>query len=347
MKTLEYKWQSPSNIALIKYWGKHDRQLPCNPSISFTLDQAQTQTSLVVEFGKSGKPFELNFLFEGIENTSFANKINKKLESLSDVLPMLKTGVSLTVNSLNTFPHSAGIASSASSMSALALCLLEAQYALDGNEAATSSNLFRQEASSLARLLSGSACRSLFPVLGQWGKAEDLAGSSDEWAIGVEAHPVFSTYRNDILIVSRKEKTVSSTAGHNLMTNHPFANARYQQACTNLQAILRALKTGDVEVVGDIMELEALVLHGLMMSSTPSFILLEPNSLNIINEIRQYRAQSGLPLYFSIDAGPNIHLLYPAEIESRLADFIETRLKPFCINGQIIKDKVGMGASRI
>jgi diphosphomevalonate decarboxylase len=346
MKTLEYKWQSPSNIALIKYWGKREGQLPCNPSISFTLDQAQTQTSLVVDFGKTERPFELNFLFEGLENASFANKIIKKLEGLGEVLPMLKTGISLTVNSSNTFPHSAGIASSASSMSALALCLLEAQYALDGNEA-TTSNLFGQEASSLARLLSGSACRSLFPVLGQWGKAPDLAGSSDEWAIGVEAHPVFSTYRNDILIVSRKEKTVSSTAGHNLMTNHPFANARYQQACTNLQTILPALKTGDVEVVGDIMELEALVLHGLMMSSTPSFILLEPNSLNLINEIRQYRAESGLPLYFSIDAGPNIHLLYPAEIESRLADFIETRLKPFCVNGQIIKDKIGMGASRI
>lgn len=347
MNTFEYKWQSPSNIALIKYWGKYGRQLPCNPSISFTLDQAQTQTSLKIEHGKSRTPFELNFLFEGVENTSFANKINKKLEGLGEVLPMLKTGISLTVNSFNTFPHSAGIASSASSMSALALCLLEAQYALDGNNKATSSNLFRQEASGLARLLSGSACRSLFPVLGQWGKTQDLPESSDEWAIGIEAHPVFSTYRNDILIVSRKEKSVSSTAGHNLMTNHPFANARYQQATVNLQNILPALKTGNVEVVGDIMELEALVLHGLMMSSTPSFILLEPNSLNIINEIRQYRTQSGLPLYFSIDAGPNIHLLYPAEIESRLEDFIETRLKPFCVNGQIIKDKVGMGASRI
>ncbi len=190
MKTLEYKWQSPSNIALIKYWGKREGQLPCNPSISFTLDQAQTQTSLVVDFGKTERPFELNFLFEGLENASFANKIIKKLEGLGEVLPMLKTGISLTVNSSNTFPHSAGIASSASSMSALALCLLEAQYALDGNEA-TTSNLFGQEASSLARLLSGSACRSLFPVLVSGAKRRTWQAHRTSGPLALRLTPCF------------------------------------------------------------------------------------------------------------------------------------------------------------
>ena len=116
-------WRSPSNIALIKYWGKYGNQLPRNASISFTLDAAHTETTL--EYGPKmteKKGISVDFLFNGISNKSFAERIEKFLHQLLPIFPFLSQ-IELTIFSSNSFPHSAGIASSASAMSALALCL--------------------------------------------------------------------------------------------------------------------------------------------------------------------------------------------------------------------------------
>ena len=121
------RWRSPSNIAIIKYWGKHGVQLPRNPNISFTLDKAFTETTLhFVQKSKNDTPddISLHFLFENQENEAFRLKQLKFLRSLIPIFPFL-TKYQLNISSHNSFPHSAGIASSASSMSALALCLCE------------------------------------------------------------------------------------------------------------------------------------------------------------------------------------------------------------------------------
>ena len=116
-------WRSPSNLAIIKYWGKYGRQLPRNPSISITLDQAFTETTLEYQ-PKIGadEGIELEFLFDNQPNEAFRTKLLKFLESITDIFPFLRQ-LKLKIKSYNSFPHSAGIASSASSMSALALCL--------------------------------------------------------------------------------------------------------------------------------------------------------------------------------------------------------------------------------
>ena len=340
-------WESPSNIALIKYWGKHGRQLPQNPSVSFTLSTASTRTFIsYVEENKRGE-IALHFTFEGKENPKFSARIEKFLASIAtEYFPFLYE-MTLTIDSSNSFPHSSGIASSASGMSALALCLCDIEAQISGKP--KDDDAFIQKASLISRLGSGSACRSVFPIMGAWGFHPKINGSSDEYAIGVEQYvdPIFKTFHDDILIVSAKEKSVSSTAGHNLMVNNPYATARYAQANERMSLLLKALSSGDLSSFGKITEDEALTLHALMMCSDPSYILMEENSLVVIKKVISFREDTGVPLYFTLDAGPNVHLLYPDEFTAQVRSFILSDLVPYCHEGRVIHDQVGQGAQKL
>ncbi len=343
----EIHWRSPSNIAIIKYWGKYGQQLPKNPSFSFTLSAAFTEMVLDFELKESDNgQIDLDFLFEQKENEPFKAKILTFLESLLPVFPFLKQ-LKLTIQTANSFPHSAGIASSASSMSALALCLCSLEDKLFGTLQNTSD--FDKKSSFIARLGSGSACRSIFPFASIWGKTSEFADASDEFGASAESilHDDFKNFHDDILIVSAAEKPVSSRAGHALMEGNPFAEPRYLQARQRLRDLIPALKSGDVEKFGQICENEALTLHALMMSSQPSYLLMQPNSLKIIEKVRAWRTETKLPLFFTLDAGPNVHLLYPEEIISDVRGFIESDLRGFCENGAVLQDWVGEGPEEI
>lgn len=340
-------WRSPSNLAIIKYWGKHGMQLPRNPSISFTLERAYTETRLEYRPKESKEPgIILDFYFNEQPNEVFKAKIKKFLESLIDIFPFLKQ-LHLIIHSKNSFPHSAGIASSASSMSALALCLCSLEKELFGT--LQDETEFKQKASYIARLGSGSACRSVYGDMAIWGATTSVEGSSDLFAIpfGDQMHEVFKTYHDDILIISKGEKSVSSRAGHELMDSNIYAHSRYEQAKQRFHNLIGALKTGDVDEFGKIAEHEALTLHALMMLSNPPFILLKPNTLSAIEKIQAFRNETGLPLYFSLDAGPNLHLLYPDKYTTEVQNFINTDLLKYCENEQYIQDKVGLGPAKL
>jgi diphosphomevalonate decarboxylase len=352
-------WRSPSNIAIIKYWGKHGVQLPRNPSISFTLNKAFTETTLAFSekgYGVERNDISLNFLFENEPNEAFRLKQLKFLRSILPIFPFLKN-YELSVSSHNSFPHSAGIASSASSMSALALCLCEMELVItdakfqisDLKANYTEGSSFFKKASTIARLGSGSACRSLFPTMAAWGVCSEIEGANDAYAVGFEfdTHEVFKTYHDAILIASRGEKSVSSRMGHGLMENNPFAAPRYQQANERMTAVVAALRSGDVHAFGQIAEDEAMSLHALMMTSSPSFTLLKPNTLRMIEILRAWREATKLPAYFTLDAGPNLHLLYPDSIKSEVNSLIVNELQPLCEDGMIIFDNVGQGATRL
>ena len=170
---------------------------------------------------------------------------------------------------------------------------------------------FRQKASYVARLGSGSACRSVFPGLTVWGKTKALTGSSDLLAIPVvEVDPVYTALRDTILIVNKKEKPVSSSEGHSRMLGHPFAEARVKQAGRNTADLLQALKTGDKQTFIRIVENEALTLHALMMTSDDGFMLMNPETVRIISRIQEIRKETSLNICFTLDAGPNVHLIY-------------------------------------
>lgn len=340
-------WRSPSNLAIIKYWGKHGIQLPQNPSISLTLSKAYTEMTLNYQPKQHEEP-TIDFLFENKPNEPFRLKIAHYLTSLYDMLPFLRD-YDLQIESHNSFPHSAGIASSASSMSALGLCLTTMERDLGGllGKKKADTHFFKR-ASMFARLGSGSACRSVYPIAAVWGKCKDVYNSSDKYAVPYQddVHPIFHTFHDDILIVSKREKSISSRVGHRLMENNVYAKGRYAQARERMKDVLKAMESGDLEKFGIIAEDEALTLHALMMTSSPSFTLLHPNTLKIIELVRAWRTIMKLPLYFSLDAGPNPHLLYPENIENEVHDFIQNELLQYCENKQYIRDKVGMGAIR-
>ena len=335
-------WASPSNIALVKYWGKRGKQLPQNQSISFTLSECRSET--FAEFEKADR-FGFSFFFEGKENPAFGAKIEKFLMDNQAFFPFINQ-LNLKVESRNSFPHSSGIASSASSMSAFVMCLMEIECLLAGP--LTGSGILTK-ASYFSRLASGSAARSVFPTMALWGKTEAYEGSSDEYAVSLsdDIHPVFKTYHDSILIVSGETKSVSSRAGHALMEGNPYASARYSQANKNIIDLLSALKSGDLGTFMTITESEALQLHALMMCSNPSFILMKPNTLSIINEIRVFRNETKIPLCFTLDAGPNVHLLYPESEAKKVEHFINDNLAAYCVDNKWIADHVGDGPKKL
>lgn len=334
------RWQSPSNIAIVKYWGKHGNQLPSNPSLSFTLSSAHTTTTIT--YSKEGDA-QLTFYFEGKDHPAFARRIEQYLESVFRIYPVLRD-YRFHIRSENSFPHSTGIASSASAMSALALCF--------GTIASTLSKALtpasKQTISELARLGSGSASRSIYGPVAVWGAHPKIPGSSDNYAVPVEnMHATFDGLCDSILIVDRGEKAVSSSAGHALMHGHPFAEQRFAQARHNLDRLIPALRNGDIETFIEVAETEALSLHAMMMTSTPSYMLMKPGTLEIIEAIRALRASSGTPVCFTLDAGPNVHVLYPGQVAPEVRSWIDSTLKQYCAEGQVIHDQAGAGPIRL
>jgi diphosphomevalonate decarboxylase len=339
------EWECPSNIALIKYWGKYDKQLPLNPSLSFTLSKSVTRTS--VDYTHANDlPFSLEFRLNGAIHKPFSNRIIRFFKDIAPYLPFVQN-TQFVINSANNFPSSAGIASSASSYGALALslCSIEKQmYKTDDHQ-----DEFLRKASFMARQGSGSASRSVYGGYALWGRAPKMEQSIDEAAIplSVRINPVFQSYRDAILIVNSGEKAVSSSEGHKLMIDHPYSAARVIQAGSNLSRLFGALEKGDSETFAEIVENEALSLHALMISSRPGIILMKPETLEIIDHIRNFRKESGLPIAFTLDAGPNVHLLYPAFCENEVGAFIHNRLMSSCENGQVIYDEIGKGPLQI
>ncbi len=323
---------SSANIAIVKYWGKRAIQLPLNPSISFNLKHCITNTKIKYTINKKLNDYSFDFLFENKPNIKFEEKLLVFFKRIEQFLPWLKR-FHLNIESSNTFPHSSGIASSASSYSALAKSLAEIHLQITGETLSSSI------VSEIARLGSGSACRSTQPGWNLWGTS-DFEGSNDLNAIEInhKVHHSFKTIQDTVLIVSNDQKQISSTAGHQLMENHPYKQARIQQATNNVNQLLQALENGDWNLFIEIAELEALSLHGLMMSSSPGYTLLLPNSLTIISKIREFRASTKIPVCFTIDAGPNIHVLYPESNKIEVLEFIERDLKKYCINNLLIKD---------
>lgn len=339
-------WKAPSNIALIKYWGKRENQIPANPSLSFTLSSCATTTSVEYRrLEKGGADFDFDLFFEGNPMESFRPKIEIFLKRIEMYLPFLKE-YHFKIETSNSFPHSSGIASSASGMAALALCLMDLEKELDpGMEA----DFFNNKASFLARLGSGSASRSIEGDLILWGADQEFPKSSDLYAIKYPfgVHGVFRNYQDTILLVHKGQKQVSSTVGHDLMHNHPFSEQRFVQARRNLSRIRPILSNGDLPAFVQLVESEALTLHAMMMTGNPYFMLMKPNTLEIINKIWEFRQSTDTNVCFTLDAGANVHVLYPENEKDLVLQFIKNELVVYCENGQYICDQIGFGAERV
>jgi diphosphomevalonate decarboxylase len=209
----------------------------------------------------------------------------------------------------NNFPTGTGIASSASAFAALAVA----------SAAAAGLHLDEAELSRLARTGSGSACRSVPAGFVEW-----QAGSTyqDSFAFTI-ASPEYWTLVDCVAIVSTEHKPTGSTEGHALADTSPLQAARLADAPRRLDICRRAIRTRDFETFADIVELDSNMMHGVMMTSNPRLMYWQPVSLAVMEAVQRWRAE-GLPVCFTLDAGPNVHVLcevaYQQQVESKLSE---------------------------
>lgn len=329
--------EAPSNIALVKYWGKKGEQLPANPSLSMTLGSCSTKAAVRFALSERETSAEPRLFFHGEPNADFLPKIETFIKRVRPLYPFVDYLQELEIRTENSFPHSSGIASSASAFAALALAFEEIHRSLNGEE------LDLRRASNAARLGSGSACRSLQGGFNLWGRLSEESGD-DQCAVNLEnVHPVFQGMRDAVAIVSSQEKSVGSSAGHSLMRDHPYSQARREQALANVRAALACLEEGDVWGLGEIVESEAMALHALMMTSNPSYMLMKPATLKILEMVKQFRDIQKAPVFFTLDAGPNPHILYLEKDREKVENILLQTIIGHCEKGRVIMDYRGEG----
>ncbi|MCI1979145.1 MAG: diphosphomevalonate decarboxylase [Bifidobacteriaceae bacterium] len=292
-----------TNIALVKYWGKKDAELrlPFTSSISMTLDRFYAQTTFEV-LPASG---ESEFILDGaVVRPAAAERVMKYVKLLQR---RFSVSGNFRIVSENHVPMSAGLASSSSAFSALAAAFAKA-YELE---------VSREELSRMARLGSGSACRSVFGGFVKWEKGTDDASSI--------AIPLVEAPTIDLTLlaveINTKQKLVPSTVGMRRVVEtspyYPTWVEDTERACTLMEEAIRA---EDFTRIGQIAQQSALDMHALNLTARPGFTYFQPETLLAISTVEQLNA-AGVECYFTIDAGPNIKVLTRAgnveEIVSR------------------------------
>jgi len=292
-----------ANIALIKYWGNRDDalRLPANGSISMNLDGLLTRTR--VEWGGSRRKDSLT-----INGRSISGNGLQRVSLFLDIIrKMVGFSLAAQVTSKNNFPSGAGIASSAAAFAALALA---------GSKAA-GLELSEAELSRLARRGSGSACRSIPSGFVEWRMDEGDAGS---FASSL-APPEHWELADCIAILSTEHKTVGSTTGHALAGTSPLQAGRITGAPHRLDLCRRAILERDFEALAAVVELDSNLMHSVMVTSTPPLFYWQPSTLAVMTQVRDWRS-GGLPVCYSVDAGPNVHVLTEAIQGGKIASML-------------------------
>jgi len=293
------------NIAFIKYWGNRDDnlRLPSNGSISMNLGGLETRTQVLFD-----EDLPADILTINRETTGGA-----ALDRLSQVLEIVRNMAGINtfarVLSDNNFPTGAGIASSASAFAALALAAAKAA----GLE------LSEGELSRLARRGSGSACRSVPGGFVEWKAG---SGDQDSFAVSI-APPDHWDLADCIAVISTKHKATGSSQGNAVAGTSPLQMARVEDAPRRLDICRNAVLQRDFEALTAIVELDSNLLHAVMMTSSPALFYWQPATLMVMQSIREERAR-GLPACYSIDAGPNVHVITPQVETRRVTDFLSS-----------------------
>ena len=280
------------NIALVKYWGNRDQmlRLPSNDSLSFNLGDLRTTTT--VEFDPLLVRDEVSINGRVVNGPSY-ERVCHHLDRIADsAFSVLGSDgharPCARVTSINTFPMGVGIASSASGFAALTLAACAA-LGMQKTEA---------ELSGLARLGSGSACRSVPGGFVAWHEA---------YAVSI-APPQHWSLVDAIAIVAEQHKVVGSTEGHALAHTSPLQAARVADTPRRYDLCRQAILNCDFALLAEVIEQDALMMHAVIMTAQPSTVYWVPATLNVTNAVRRLRAD-GVPVAFTIDAGPNIHCI--------------------------------------
>lgn len=298
--------KAPANIAFVKYWGKKDAALktPLTDSFSMTIDQSITTTTVAFDTQLTRD----EVFFDG--KVVSGREEQKVIEHLDRIRALGKNTLFARVYTKNSFPSGAGVASSASGFAALTLAAASA-LAL---------TLSTRQLSILARLGSGSASRSIPDGFVWWHAGTDSDSSyaeslfpSDHWDI-----------RDIVCIVSDKEKKVGSTEGMGGIRTSPFWRERLKAVPETIDACIGAVRRKNFREFGVVVERECINMHAVMMTQEPPLFYWSDTTMRIINALVDVRSRIDFPVFFTIDAGPNVHLLCESKQEKAVESFIQT-----------------------
>ncbi|MCP4138910.1 MAG: diphosphomevalonate decarboxylase [Chloroflexi bacterium] len=290
MKILKSTAISHPNIAFIKYWGNrdHDLRLPVNGSFSMNLEGLTTKTQVIFREDLSKDKLVLN------EEEASGAGLARVSQILDEVREMAGLKIYAEVISENNFPTGAGIASSAAAFAALALAASKAAE-LELDEAALSV---------LARHGSGSASRSIPGGFVEWQVGDDDK-SSYAFSIAPAEHWELA---DCVAVVSTGHKETGSTQGHPLAVTSPLQTARVADAPRRIEICRKAILERDFETFASVAEEDSDIMHAVMMTSKPALFYWQPATLRVMQAVRDWRAE-GLPVFYTIDAGPNVHVI--------------------------------------
>lgn len=291
------------NIAFIKYWGNCDpsSRIPANGSISMNLDGLFTKTTVTFDPSLPADELLLNGLAQsGAPLTRVGN-------FLDSVRQIAQIDAHARVASENNFPMGAGIASSASAFAALSLAASRA----------AGLQLSERQLSQLARTGSGSACRSIPSGFVEWV----VAGCESDSAAESIAPPEHWDLVDCVALISHAHKPTGSTEGHALAYTSPLQNTRIADAPRRLDICRQAIAQRDFESLAEIMELDSNLMHAVIMTSRPRLLYWQPATIAVMQAVSEWR-QSGFPACYTIDAGPNVHVICPAEFASQTVQLL-------------------------
>ncbi len=292
------------NIAFIKYWGNRDNalRLPSAGSISMNLADLRTRTAVTFRDDLRADVLCVN----GAEITGAP--LARAASFMDEVRRLVPDAGYAEIVSENNFPMGAGIASSASAFAALALAA----------SAAAGLKLSESEASRLARMGSGSACRSIPDGFCEW-----LAGSGKDDSFSVSIAPASHWGLTDLIaVISGEHKKVGSSDGHQAAGSSPYQAERIRTAPERLKACRDAVLSRDFNALADVSERDMLMMHAVMMTQSQPLFYWEPASIRLIKKVREWR-EEGLPCFATLDAGPNVHVLCPSEAAKEVSGRME------------------------
>ena len=278
------------NIAFIKYWGNRDPvlRLPANASLSMTLSNLQTNTTVIFDDRLEADQIE-------IDGSPASEKAASRVTVHLDLIRTLSGVPSFaSIRSLSNFPAGAGIASSASAFAALTAAASNA-VGLD---------LDMKQLSILARRGSGSAARSIFG-----GFVQLFSGDANEDGYAEQLVPAEHWHLVDLVaVVTKEHKSTGSSAGHLLAPTSPIQAIRVQDSTRRLGICKKAILQKDFPALAQIVEQDSNLMHSVMMTSDPPLLYLEPESIRIMKHVTRWR-EEGLAVCYTIDAGPNVHCI--------------------------------------
>lgn len=307
---------SPANIAFIKYWGRkdHDSFIPYNDNISMTMDGCLTTTTIEARDDIADDEIEIKFFGKKYEKMSRDTIKRRNLyDQIDRIRNLAGSKKKIKMKSVNNFPADAGIAASASSFSTATMALL---MVFGLNELCED----KEELSRQIRLCgSGSAVRSAYG-----GFVEFLAGSSHKSSYATQIADENHWDLVDIVaIVDPEKKHTSSSQGHMLADTSPYYKARLKEMKGRIKGVREGILKKDIKRLGPLIEEDSTSMHLVMMTSKPPIYYWGPGSMRIMQDIIKWREEEGLLSYFTLDAGPNVHVI----CEEKDADRVERKLK--------------------